>query len=360
MKIELPAIQIVSDSEKRVEATIRLGDNAQQALGLSAIITQLGMVANAKGARHLAAKGQHAISKSLQMEQFRIVPGQYLTSVAKHHFSDAEHAQWRAQVFCHTDGVRPDSSNLVAEVTQRFQYVGLGANEDGMVVASSQASTPEENDAPNLSELPASVTGKKTDGVADRRRLQIFEGACEVISKKGWANASIRDITQAAKITIPTMYQYISGKEDILYLVTSMCMEEILEYFQKRVDDDKAPIDSLTDAVMAYFQYIDKNRRYINLLYSETRSLNEENRERIFYLEKKFVQLWEAILIKGNQSGVFAIKNTDLAANLIYFLCTSWSLRHWNIGKYPESEVREHILHMVLHGISQASAAPQQ
>jgi len=347
MQTQLPVIHVVSESNSRIELTMPLEDSQDRALGISALIVQLGLIANQKGADRGLTPGRAAIGDDMQMTQFRVVAGEQLTSVSRLHISDGDSVQWRAQIYCHAQRARPQAANLMAEVTQRFKYVSVDAQ------AKVDAAPSPPADDPAAAETTASSV-RKAEGVADRRRLQIFEGACEVISKKGWANASIRDITKAAKITIPTMYQYISSKEDILYLVTSMCMEEILQHFQERINDDKEPVESLTDAVLAYFQYIDKNRRYINLLYSETRSLSEENRERIFYLEKKFVRLWEAILIKGNESGAFDIKNTDLAANLVYFLCTSWSLRHWNIGKYPESEVREHILGMILHGISES------
>jgi hypothetical protein len=52
---------------------------------------------------------------------------------------------------------------------------------------------------------------------------------------------------------------------------------------------------------------------------------------------------------------VFNVANTDLAANLIYFLCTSWSLRHWSIGRYAEEEVRQQILNIVMNGIAKQS-----
>lgn len=348
LKVEPPVVELVSATDKRIELTMSLTDIGDRSVDLPIIITQIGTLANQRGAQGSVADGLVASSESMQVSQFRLLDDEQLTAVAAPHIADTDFFEWRSQVFCHSRNSRPKSAHLIAEVTQRFRVAAVRVGIESVSSESGNA----EQDAAQENIVAENFGGRKTEGVADRRRLQIFEGACEVISKKGWANASVRDIAKAAKITIPTMYQYISGKEDILYLVTSMCMEEILQYFQERVDDVKEPVSALTDAVTAYFQYIDKNRRYINLLYSETRSLNDENRERIFYLEKKFVKLWEGIIIKGNESGVFSVANTDLAANLIYFLCTAWSLRYWNIGKFSESEVRDHILNMVLHGIS--------
>lgn len=355
LKAEPIVFELVSATDKRIELTVPLIDIGDSNIDLPAIITRIGALANHKGAQGSVADGWIVSSENIQVSQFRRLDGEQLTAIAAPLIACNEFFEWRSQVFCHAKNVRPKSSHLIAEVTQRFR--SAVANDNSEPVKPNALGR--EQNAIQESRAVETPGGRKIEGVADRRRLQIFEGACEVISKKGWANASIRDIAKSAKITIPTMYQYIADKEDILYLVTSMCMEEILQYFQERVDDVKEPVSALTDAVTAYFQYIDKNRRYINLLYSETRSLNDENRERIFYLEKKFVKLWESIIIKGNASGAFSVTNTDLAANLIYFLCTAWSLRYWNIGKFSEAEVRDHILKMVLHGISLPPEAGQ-
>jgi AcrR family transcriptional regulator len=350
---QLPAVRVIEDSAKRTEVSSVLPSSEDNSLAISALVTHLGTIAARLGVRHLESPTRVAVDRGLTIEQFRALSGDAIAAIAMPYVEDAEQPVWRAQIFRYPQEATPDASCLIAEVTQRFQLVARQVVADTESVPDADAGS---SNADQIQEPKEenSVSTKRQDAV-DRRRMQIFRGACEVISKKGWANASIRDIVQAAKIPIPTMYQYIKGKEDILYLVTSMCMEEILQYFQERVDEDKEPLESLEDAIAAYFQYINKNRRYINLVYSETRSLSDENREKIFYLERKFIHLWEAVLVKGNQAGVFNVANTDLAANLIYFLCTSWSLRHWSIGRYAEEEVRQQILNIVMNGIAKQS-----
>jgi AcrR family transcriptional regulator len=344
---QLPAVRVIQESAHRTEVASVLppGDD-----NVSAMIAHLGTLAARLGVRQLESAKRIVLERGVTIEQFRSLSGDAISAVATPYVDDPEQPVWRAQIFRYPLDASAEPSCLIAEVTQRFQLVAAPATSETTAMVEADAN----GAGADLVSEPkdeSSASAKRQDA-ADRRRQQIFRGACEVISKKGWANASIRDIVQAAKIPIPTLYQYIKGKEDILYLVTSMCMEEILEYFQERVDEDKEPLESLMDAITAYFQYINKNRRYINLVYSETRSLSDENREKIFYLERKFMRLWEEVIIKGNQAGVFKVENTDLAANLIYFLCTSWSLRHWSLGRYAEEEVRQQILNIVMNGIA--------
>jgi len=51
------------------------------------------------------------------------------------------------------------------------------------------------------------------------------------------------------------------------------------------------------------------------------------------------------------RNGDFEIRNPELAANFIYFLCTIWPLRHWSIGKFGEEAVTREIVDFVLNGL---------
>ena len=60
---------------------------------------------------------------------------------------------------------------------------------------------------------------------------------------------------------------------------------------------------------------------------------------------------WKGILDKGVEQKVFRPMNTELMANYLYFLCNVWSLRHWSIGKFPESEIRTSLKALIMDGV---------
>lgn len=201
--------------------------------------------------------------------------------------------------------------------------------------------------------MPKPPTG--TSDVAAERRRQIFEGACKVIIGKGFGDASIREIASEAGISVPLMYKHIKDKDDILYLITTECMKDILDYFKKIDLVSNKPDENLRHAIEKYIDYIGINRPYINLVYSETRSLSAENRLRIFAMERKFLAYWKKIVKDGVERGQFRQVNAELMANYIYFLCTVWSLRHWSIGHFKESEVKSTLIDFILVGLTQSA-----
>ncbi|RBW62705.1 hypothetical protein DS906_01545 [Ruegeria sp. A3M17] len=206
-----------------------------------------------------------------------------------------------------------------------------------------------------LAESPKSTQVEKParalSDTAEERRRQIFEGACKVIAKHGFGNASMREIAKTSGLSVPLMYKYIKDKDDILHLITTMCMQDIIDFFDTGELFTGPADQNLEKAVDRYIDYIGENRRYINLVYSETRSMSAENRARVFDMEREFMGRWKGILDKGVEQKVFRPMNTELMANYLYFLCNVWSLRHWSIGKFPESEIRTSLKALIMDGV---------
>ncbi len=195
---------------------------------------------------------------------------------------------------------------------------------------------------------------ERAGGTAAERRRQIFEGACQVLTRKGFANATIREIAAASGMPVPTMYQYIKRKEDLLFLIYEYFMEDYLGALTKGSDDRRSPEEQLTDAVRQTIENFDRNHRFIKLMFQETRALDAAGRARVYDLDARYIGVWTALLAQRPGMGAM---DAELAANFIYFLCTIWPLRHWTIGKYGRERVTEAIGAFVLHGLG-ASRQP--
>jgi AcrR family transcriptional regulator len=231
------------------------------------------------------------------------------------------------------------SNDPAGDIVARSMIVFRGANGRTIQVAKDpQELTADEDTADDLT-LPKAI--ENGNSVADQRRRQIFMGACRVVAAKGYAATTIRDIAKASKLKISTMYQYITTKEDVLFMITNGCMEELFADFELSLRQNGTATEKIKHAIDSLVEYIAKNRKYINLVYRETKSLNRENREKIFDLERRLVALWEQIISEGKRSGEFSVADPSLAAHFIYFLCNIWALRHWALSEYSEKQVRE-------------------
>lgn len=311
---------VFATGEEEVTATLALGRSEPS----DAAAAFVGQAAAEYGAARLAGAAASAVESSCRF--LRPVPGDVLKATARPLRREAGLQVWRASVHRGFAAFRPDASNQAAEVTQSFLTA---------------APLP----------TPAAVDLEPAGGTADQRRRQIFSAACEVISRKGYDKASVREIAAAAGLPIPTLYLYVRNKEDILHMITQGLMEDIFRDFRENLSAEGSATEKLARAIASYLRYIDRNRRYINLVYRETRSLSRENREKIFAIERDFARLWQEILEEGGRSGAFRLREPALTAEFVYFLCTAWAIRHWTLGRFEAAQVREELTRFVLEGL---------
>ena len=81
----------------------------------------------------------------------------------------------------------------------------------------------------------------KNARLIDQRRRQIVDGAMQVFAAKGFHGATVREIADAAGLTMGTMYNYVRSKEDILYIVYDFMTTILSEGLTKTIDDTVDP-----------------------------------------------------------------------------------------------------------------------
>jgi uncharacterized protein (TIGR00369 family) len=242
---------------------------------------------------------------------------------------------WRSAVF--RDG------QAVADVTQTQLTVEDDAAGAGRVEA--------KPDRERRSSAHGLVSGSFSTEVIDERWRQILEGASRVIGAKGFAKATIREIAAAAEMPVPTMYQYLERKEDILYNLYRFFMTDIVSALERWRSSEMPPRERLVGAIRTMVDVFDKNHRFIKLMFQETRALTPEARLQVYALDAQYISIFRDLLAEAMRAGEFRIRNVELAANFVYFLCTIWPLRFWSIGKYGEEAVTNEIVDFVLSGL---------
>ena len=254
--------------------------------------------------------------------------------------------------------LRRGSALPIAEVTQtqlimplqpeKTAIAGMRADVDG----SKRDSVPELHDSKGQ-------TGSST--AVDRRR-QIFEGAGHVLTEKGYAGATIREIAAAAGMPVPTMYQYIEHKEDILLFVYESFMADYTADLRRAVNEAVTTDAKLDAAIHETLVNFDRNNAYIKLMFQETRALKPDAREKVYALDTRYISVWreilEGIVPSSDDLSEESGSDAELLANFIYFLCTVWPLRHWAIGGHGLARVERTLAQFIKHGIGPQTGDP--
>ena len=114
------------------------------------------------------------------------------------------------------------------------------------------------------------ISAKKSNAV-EAKHHQIVEGACRLFFKKGFHPTSMREIAEAAGMSMGQMYHYISSKDDVLFLIHKHMQTA---WYQRLTD---AKIEDLEDhtkrlelALRESLAFIVENKDLIQFIYTET------------------------------------------------------------------------------------------
>jgi AcrR family transcriptional regulator len=203
--------------------------------------------------------------------------------------------------------------------------------------------------SPYKTETPARVAGtEQPTTLVEKRREQIAAVACDVIARKGFASATMREIADAAGMHVPTMYQYVSSKDEMLELVYFWTMASV----RTDVADATAECTNATEKLRATIKAIvdkgDRFRHRIGVLNRELKSLSPPARDRVLGEYRRLLKQIADLVEEGIASGEFRIVEPEIAANFIEAVCDIWPLRQFTVGHFGLANFENTIVELLL------------
>jgi AcrR family transcriptional regulator len=205
--------------------------------------------------------------------------------------------------------------------------------------------------APAASKGRRITTIVRDPALVAERHAQIFQAASRVFISRGYHQATVREIAEAAGLSLGSLYSYIRTKEDILYLVFEKLTTVLRRNIREAIEEIDDPVEQMRAALFANLETTERYQDEILLMYQETKSLDRESLHHVLSGEAGYVQFFEEILEAGYRRGVFA-GDPRLSADIITYLCSLVALRRWNVRRRFRSEqVRDGLVAFVLRGL---------
>lgn len=152
----------------------------------------------------------------------------------------------------------------------------------------------------------------------------LVEAAAAVFRDKGYHNATIDDIAEAAQISRPTVYKYTRSKQHLLDLMVEKVTGAIDERMHAVVASTSDPARRLRRLVRAHVETAVTNRTFYAIVLSEELQVSEAGRRRFRTWARRvtteFQQLIEQCLhAQADPPGV----DPFIAANLVLSMLNS-------------------------------------
>jgi AcrR family transcriptional regulator len=195
----------------------------------------------------------------------------------------------------------------------------------------------------------------KNKDLIDARRNQIIEGALKIFTAKGFHNSTVREIAEAAGLTMGSLYNYIRSKEDIIFIVYDKITRSLREDMKNAIKKARNPEERLKAALLQNLRTVYEYQDIIMFLYKESASLDKDSLRTVLSRETEYIELFEQLLREYFVFKGVRINTTRLrvAADLLSYIPVIMTFRRWSLkSRFDSMEtVIKEIVNFVLTGI---------
>ncbi|MEA3428636.1 MAG: TetR/AcrR family transcriptional regulator [Thermodesulfobacteriota bacterium] len=172
----------------------------------------------------------------------------------------------------------------------------------------------------------------KNPDLVKRRRRQIIDAAVKLFINKGFHKTTTRQIARAAELSIGALYEYVSSKEDVLYMVCNSIHMEVEHGMSDALARAKGGRDALKEVIREYFMVCHRMSDFILLIYQETQSLPSQWQKKVLENELRitglFIKVLNDLISSGNLPRIDE-RSIELVAHNISVLGHMWTFRRW-------------------------------
>ena len=158
----------------------------------------------------------------------------------------------------------------------------------------------------------------KKDVIAEFRTSGILEAARKVFADKGFHEATVEDIAEAAGVAKGTVYLYYQSKRDIYFAALKFGISQMYSSLLGEVKKFSTPEEKLRALIGAKLAYFDENRDFFRIYYSELGNIPSAHPGGIDSEFKELYQeqarLVETILKEGTRKKVVRNLRTEQTA----------------------------------------------
>lgn len=130
----------------------------------------------------------------------------------------------------------------------------------------------------------------------DRRLAEILAHATDVFCEKGYAAASMRDLSRATRSSLAGLYYYFESKEELLYLIQKHTFSTILERLEERLEGVTDPEQRVRVLVENHLEYFLANRKAMKVLSHEDEVLKNSHGAEIAAIKREYYRTCVGLL----------------------------------------------------------------
>ncbi len=180
------------------------------------------------------------------------------------------------------------------------------------------------------------VTQIKNKKLVEERRRQIVDGAVKLFIKHGYHKTTTRILAKEIGLSIGSLYEYVSTKEDVLYLVCIAIHTAVENGLKEALARSTGGSEALTEIIREYFLVCDRMSDHVLLMYQVTHFLPLKWQTRVLEAEIRITSLFIDAMQELKESGKLSLDDDtiNLIGHNISVIGHTWAFRRWYFAKH--------------------------
>lgn len=180
------------------------------------------------------------------------------------------------------------------------------------------------------------ITNIKNQDLVRERRRQIVDGAVRLFIKNGYHKTTTRALARETGLSIGSLYEYVSTKEDVLYLVCIAIHSEVEQAVRMALDKPTVGKAALAEVIREYFFVCNRMSDHVLLMYQVTHFLPLHWQEKVLEAEIRITNCFIEAMRELREKGKLPDLDDDtinLIGHNISVLGHTWAFRRWYFGR---------------------------
>lgn len=180
---------------------------------------------------------------------------------------------------------------------------------------------------------------------------QILEVAMKVFRERGYHAASMQEIADAVGMQKGSLYYYISGKQELLFMILDRAIDTITARVEEIYRSDLPPREKLWQAIVNHVQVVSERQDMLTILLRERHALSQSQQAVIDEKRVAYERLFQRILTEGVRAGEFREMDVKIVSFGILGMC-NWLYQWYSPeGRLTAREIGDIFADIVFRGV---------
>ena len=178
------------------------------------------------------------------------------------------------------------------------------------------------------SPAPSPGSGPRLETRFDRRLAKILVHATNVFYEKGYAAASMRDLSRASGVSLSGLYYYFESKEELLYLIQKDTFTTIVARLRERLEESWRSRGTDSLFILNHLEYFLANQKAMKVLSHEDEVLRNGFGSEIAAIKREYYRI--CIELVDNYKAASGLEFSSRTAVLSLFGMMNWIYTWYN------------------------------